>query len=151
MFSEMMPPISAMMDRMTVKRKSRTRQGDSEAPPTHPMRPEKNRVKPSAMTTQVKIWKRKQVGMNPPLPSDFNERSYLCYLKQLIEKYSKGWDSNGESLFSEGAFQSVSCCISGKQKLLHIQVEDQTSPLRKTHQCVHCNCLQISAAQIWSS
>ena len=51
MFSEMMPPISAMMDRMTVKRKSRTRQGDSEAPPTHPMRPEKNRVKPSAMTT----------------------------------------------------------------------------------------------------
>jgi hypothetical protein len=51
MLRVMIPPISATMERMTVKRKSRTRHGDSEAPPTHPMRPEKNRVKPKAITT----------------------------------------------------------------------------------------------------
>lgn len=56
-FSEMIPPISAIIETTTAKRKNRTRHGLSEAPPTHPIRPEKKRVKPSPMTTQVNIWK----------------------------------------------------------------------------------------------
>ena len=60
MFSEMMPPISAIMETTTEKRNKRTRQGLSEAPPTQPMRPEKKRVKPRPMTTYVNICKRKR-------------------------------------------------------------------------------------------
>ena len=47
----MIPPISAKIEMTTVKRNSLTRQGDSEAPPTQPMRPEKKRVNPKAITT----------------------------------------------------------------------------------------------------
>ena len=47
----MMPPISAIIDKTTENKKSLTRHGLSEAPPTHPMRPEKNRVKPRPTTT----------------------------------------------------------------------------------------------------
>ena len=60
MFSEMMPPISAIMETTTEKRNKRTRQGLSEAPPTQPMRPEKKRVKPRPMATYVNICKRKK-------------------------------------------------------------------------------------------
>ena len=43
------------MESTTENKKSLTRHGDSEAPPTHPMRPEKNKVKPNPMTTYVNI------------------------------------------------------------------------------------------------
>ena len=64
MFSEMMPPISAIMETTTEKRNKRTRQGLSEAPPTQPMRPEKKRVKPRPMTTYVNICKKKKKNDN---------------------------------------------------------------------------------------
>jgi hypothetical protein len=51
MLSEIIPPISAMMQTMSVNRKSLTKQGLADAPPTHPIRPEKKRPKPRPITT----------------------------------------------------------------------------------------------------
>ena len=51
MLRAMMPPISPMMDTTSERRKSRTRQGLAEVPPTQPSRPEKKRRKPKPMTT----------------------------------------------------------------------------------------------------
>jgi hypothetical protein len=59
MLSEMIPPISATIETTTEKRKRRTKQGLSEAPPTQPIKPEKNRVNPTPMTTYVNIWGQK--------------------------------------------------------------------------------------------
>ena len=53
-----MPPISANIDTTTKNRKRPTRKGLSEAPPTHPIRPEKNRAKPSVITVYVNICKK---------------------------------------------------------------------------------------------
>ena len=50
MLRAMIPPISATMASRAERRKSLTRQGLSEAPPTQPISPEKNRVKPTPTT-----------------------------------------------------------------------------------------------------
>ena len=56
-----MPPISANIDTTTKNRKRPTRKGLSEAPPTHPIRPEKNKAKPSVITVYVNICKKYQI------------------------------------------------------------------------------------------
>ena len=58
-----MPPISANIDTTTKNRKRPTRKGLSEAPPTHPIRPEKNRAKPSVITVYVNICKKYQIKL----------------------------------------------------------------------------------------
>ena len=83
MFSEMMPPISAIMETTTEKRNKRTRQGLSEAPPTQPMRPEKKRVKPRPMTTYVNICKKKKKNYNYDKKNCFNHcgKPYIKSIK----------------------------------------------------------------------
>ena len=46
----MIPPISVSIDTTTKNRNRPTRKGLSEAPPTQPIRPEKIRAKPNAIT-----------------------------------------------------------------------------------------------------
>ena len=67
------------MESTTENKKSLTRHGDSEAPPTHPMRPEKNKVKPNPMTTYVNICNTKMQQRVIASPKHFAAPAGRCY------------------------------------------------------------------------
>ena len=93
-----MPPISANIDTTTKNRKRPTRKGLSEAPPTHPIRPEKNKAKPSVITVYVNICKKYQIkwistleSINTNILKTMNEARFEFPTVLLTNVPSRNW------------------------------------------------------------